>query len=71
LLHPFVSKWVPLEVNWSLYVIPIVLLIFFLLSPSIETIRTKEIEVELRSPPSFEPVLSPIRIEARIKELEA
>jgi len=45
--------------------------VFFLISPTIESIRTKDIEFKLRSPPSFELFLSPLGMEIRIKELEA
>ena len=49
-----------IKVNWSIHkeLILIVLPIFFLFSPSIKSIKTKEIEIELlNAPPSFEPVL--------------
>ncbi len=72
LLHPFIPGWFPsLQVNWTLYVFLIALLIIILLFPSIERIRARDIEVELRSPPPFEPVLSPMAMEGKIKEIEA
>jgi tetratricopeptide (TPR) repeat protein len=40
-----------LEVNWSLYTFFIVLLILILASPIIRRIKTKEIELEIHSPP--------------------
>jgi len=71
LLHPFIPGWFPsLQINWSLYVFLIVLLIIILLSPSIEHIRARDIEVELRSPPPI-PVLSPMVMEKEMKEIEA
>ena len=71
LLHPFISGWFPsLQINWSLYVFLIVLIIIILVSPSIEHIRARDIEVELRSPPPYEPVLLPVAIEEKMKEIE-
>jgi len=59
-VHPFLPQWYPeLEINWTLYLLVIVLLLVFLFLPIIERIRTKEIEVELRPPPVLESVLSP------------
>jgi len=69
LLHPFIPEWLP--VNWSIYIILIAFLIFLLLSPSIERIKIKPIEVELRSPPSFEPAFSSASMVAELKGLEA
>ena len=71
LLHPFISGWFPsLQINWSLYVFLIVFLIIILASPSIEHIRARDIEVELRSPPPYESVLSPVVMEEIMKEIE-
>jgi len=71
LLHPFIPGWFPsLQINWSLYAFLIVLLIIILVSPSIEHIRARDIEVELRSPPPYESVLSPVVIEEIMKEIE-
>jgi len=72
LLHPFIPGWFPLlQINWSLYVFLIVLLIIVLLLPNIGHIRTRDIEVELRSPPPIEPVLLPVAMEEIMKEIEA
>ena len=72
LLHPFIPGWFPsIQINWSLYVFLIVFLIIILVSPSIEHIRTRDIEVELHSPPPFEPVLLPVAMEEIMKEIEA
>ena len=71
LLHPFISWWLPsLQINWPLYGIIITILIIILISPSIEHVKVRDVEVILRSPPSFEPVLSPMVMEEKIKEIE-
>ncbi len=71
LLHPFIPGWFPsLQINWSLYVFLIVLLTIILLLPNIGHIRTRDIEVELRSPPPYEPVLLPVAMEEKMKEIE-
>jgi len=71
LLHPFIPEWFSsLQINWSLYIFLIVLLIIILLSPNIEHIQTKGIEVVLHSPPSIEPVLSPMIMEKIMKGIE-
>ena len=71
LLHPFLPELFPsLKVNWTIYIFVIVLLIIILASPSIERIRARDIEVEMRSPPLFEPGLFPSIMEEKIKELE-
>jgi len=72
LLHPFIPGWFPsLQINWSLYAFLIVFLIIILVSPSIEHIRARDIEVELHSPPPYEPVLSPVIMGEIMKEIEA
>jgi len=70
LLHPYIPGWFrfPL-VNWALYGLLVALLLIILASPSIERIRARDIEVEMHSPPPFEPVLSPTIIEQRIEEM--
>ncbi|MBE9595114.1 MAG: hypothetical protein IMF19_16740, partial [Proteobacteria bacterium] len=53
-----------ITVNGPIPIILIALSIFFLFSPSIKSIKTKEIEIELlNSPPSFELVLKPPKME--------
>jgi len=70
LLHPFISaRFDSLHINWALYGLFVVLLLIILASPSIERIRTRDIEVEMHSPPPFEPILSPTIIEQRIEEM--
>ncbi|MDI6704504.1 MAG: hypothetical protein QME40_07530, partial [bacterium] len=67
LLHPFIPSWFPsLKVNWTLYVFLIVLLLLILIFPSIERIKVRDIEVEVCSPPHFEPILSPPEMEEKI-----
>ena len=62
LIHTLIPEYFHvIKVNWSIHkvLILIVLPIFFLFSPSIKSIKIKDIEVELlNTPPSFEPVLS-------------
>ncbi|CAD6494858.1 MAG: hypothetical protein LAKADJCE_00976 [Candidatus Argoarchaeum ethanivorans] len=71
LLHPFISGWFPpLQINWSLYVFLIALLVAILISPNIERIGARDIEVSLHSPPPLKHVLSPLVMEEGIKELE-
>ena len=72
LAYPFMSAWLAtVEINATLHIVFILLLIVLLALPSIERIRARDIEVELRSPPSIEPVLSPSMMETKLKELEA
>jgi tetratricopeptide (TPR) repeat protein len=71
LFHPFISWWFfPLQINWTLYGFLITILIIILISPSIEHIRVRDFEVAMYSPPPFEPVLSPMVMEEKIKEIE-
>jgi tetratricopeptide (TPR) repeat protein len=70
ILHPFVSTCFFVKVNWSVYMILVLFLIFLLLSPGLKSIKAEGIGVELSSPPSLELVLSPLRMEVRIKEFE-
>jgi len=71
LLHPFIPRWFPcIQVNWTLYGFVIAILMFILISPRIEYVKVRDIEIELRSPPPFGPVLSPTVMEEKIKEIE-
>ena len=45
--------------NWTLYYSFIILLFVILISPQIKTLKTKEIEIEMHSPPPIEFALSP------------
>jgi len=70
-LHPFIPGWFPSpQVNWTLYGFLITILIIILISPSIEHIKVRDVEVVMCSPPPFGPVLSPIVMEEKIKEIE-
>ena len=71
LFHPFISWWFfSLQINWPLYGFLITILIIILISPSIEHIRVRDFEVAMCSPPPFEPVVSPMVMEEKIKEIE-
>ena len=72
LFHPTIHKWIPfIKVDWTVSLIVLALSIFILLSPSIESIKTKEFDIKLRSPPpSFEPFLEPSVMERGIMEHE-
>ncbi len=59
------------RIDWGVYMFITTILLIILALPNIQRIRAREIEVELRSPPSMEPVLSPSMMEMKIKELEA
>ncbi|MFC2011271.1 tetratricopeptide repeat protein [Chloroflexota bacterium] len=65
IVSPFV------EITWSVYMFLTVILLIILALPNIQRIRARDIEVELWSPPSMEPVLSPSMFEMGIKGLEA
>lgn len=70
-LHPFIPGWFPSsQINWTLYGLLITIMIIILISPSIEHIRVKDVEVVMASPPPFGPVLSPMVMEEKIKEIE-
>jgi len=68
-LHPFIPKWFSIEINWSIYILLIVFLVFVLLSPVIRGFRAGGLEVELHPPSSHEPVLSTSGIEEEIEIL--
>jgi hypothetical protein len=59
------------QINMIAYGLVIGLLTLVIFSPNLESIRTKEFDIKLRSPPSFELFLSPLGMEIRIKEFEA
>jgi len=55
--------------NWIFYIASAILLFFFLLSPHIQRFKTKEVgEIELLSPPTFKPFLSPSMMKTKIEE---
>jgi len=73
LLHPVIEGWLlyfNMQVNWALYTITLGLLVLLLALPTLESVKAREIEVKLVSPPSFEPVLSPLAIEIGLRQLE-
>jgi len=71
LTYPFIPTWLPaVEIDSTLHLALILLLIVLLALPRVERIKARDIEVELRPPPSIEPVLSPSMMEMKIKELE-
>ncbi len=55
---------------YILYISFVALLVIVLMFPRIESIKAKEIEIELRTPPPFEFVLSPAIMEAEITKLQ-
>ena len=67
ILYPIIQDF---ETNWNLYYLLIFLLILILISPKIERIKTKEFEIEFKTPPPFEFVISPAIMEKNIKKLE-
>lgn len=68
LAHPFIPMWFPeLQINWTLYVFFITLLVFIIASPNIERIKAKEIDIKMRTP-LHEFVLSAVNIEEKIKD---
>ncbi len=68
LLHPFIPDY--LKVNLNLYAFLISLLILILVFPMLRSIKAKDIEVEIHSPPPFELVLSPATMAEMIGKLE-
>ena len=69
LAHLFIPMWFPeLQINWTLNVFFITLLILIIASPNIERIKLKEIEIEMRTPLS-EFVSSIVNIEEKIKDI--
>lgn len=76
-LPAFKPKWFSSEQRkeikallYILYISFIALLVISLVSPSIERIKAKDIELELRAPLTFEFVLSPAIMEMKITALE-
>jgi len=61
-----------LKINWSIYIIFLILLIAIVVFPNIKRIKTKELEIELNSPPAdYEPQpISPSKIEGAIKDAD-
>jgi hypothetical protein len=60
-----------MQINQTLYIFLILLLIVILISPSVQSIKAKDIEIKLIAPPPSEfvlSVLSPAKMEQIIKE---
>jgi tetratricopeptide (TPR) repeat protein len=55
---------------YILYISFVALLVIIVMFPRIESIKAKEIEIELRTPPPFEFILSPAIMEAEITKLQ-
>jgi len=71
LIHPFVTTWLPaVEINWSLYIALVLLLLIILILPSVERIRAREFEIEVRSPP-IELTISPSTMLTSLRDLES
>jgi Tfp pilus assembly protein PilF len=69
LFHPTIPEWVSfIKADWTVSLIVVALSIFIILSPSISSIKAKEVEVELRSPPSFEPFVVPLTLKEKIEQ---
>lgn len=71
-LYPFIRKWLfpSLDVNITLHIIFVVLLIGLFFLPEIKYIKAKDFEIELRtSPPPIDFVLSTAMIEQQIKSI--
>ena len=68
--HPFIQMWVPgIQINWTLYIFFITLLILIIVSPNIERIKSKEIDLVMHTPPPIF-VLSPARMEEKLRKIE-
>ena len=53
--HPFINKWLkPYEINTSIMLAIIFIIVLILLSPILKRIKFHEIELELSPPPSFD-----------------
>ncbi|MCH8028586.1 MAG: tetratricopeptide repeat protein [Candidatus Dadabacteria bacterium] len=61
--HPFIPEVYFGKIHWGFYMSFVLFLIVLLFYPSIEQIKTKDFEFKVHSPPSFDPVLSPARLE--------
>ncbi|KYK38273.1 MAG: hypothetical protein AYK18_17505 [Theionarchaea archaeon DG-70] len=80
LLSPMLFGWLssvealdwlpPIIVDSTVALVVFVLSIFVLLSPSISSIKAKDVEIEMSPPSAFEHFLSPSMMEERIGELE-
>jgi hypothetical protein len=62
LFHPFLE----LQAEWGLYLFVVGLLLFILVSPSVEQIKTKDMEIKMHGPPPLDLFPSPARMEDQI-----
>lgn len=69
-IHPFITQLYSIDIIWPIYITPIIILTFILLSPTIRSIRTQGVEVELHSPSLPEAALSPSEMEIVLRGLE-
>ena len=69
LFQSIISEWLSfIKADLTVSLMVLSLSIFIILSPSISSIKAKEVEVELRSPPSFELFLTPSTMKEGIEE---
>lgn len=69
LFQSIIPEWLAfIKADLTVSLMILSLSIFIILSPSISSIKAKEVEVELRSPPSFELFLTPSIMKERIEE---
>lgn len=69
ILHPFFPFLVPslkLEADWGVYLFVVGLLLILLLSPSIEQIKTKDVELTMHASPPPDPFPPPAMMEGYI-----
>lgn len=69
LLHPFIRGLNPrpgMQPDWGVYLFVAGLLLVILVSPSVDQIKTKELEIKMHAPPPLSPLPSPARLEPRI-----
>ena len=70
LIHPFIPEWLPIEeLNWTLYIGLVLILLIIIALPVAERIRAGDVEVELRSPTDIGQILSPSMMETKLEEL--
>jgi tetratricopeptide (TPR) repeat protein len=70
LFHPFITILDPslkLQADWSVYLVVAGLLIIILLFPSIENIKTKDLEIKMHASSPLEPFPSPAMMEKYIE----
>lgn len=69
--HPFLPSLLPwYEINWTIYIIILALLIALLVLPVITRVKMQDVEIELQPPLDVGTVLSPLQMEAWLSEME-